>query len=123
LTPVERTQETKVNALQAIVWKGMGFSDPIISAAFAFAGTSYDVPLYNSLLANYSISGWTGLGNIRIMNLVTNTAQRQPVQDQLVEITPLDPHGAVPEPMSVMVWSLIAISAGVSSIARARASR
>jgi hypothetical protein len=101
LTPAERLVEAKVNALQAVIWYGMGYS--IIPEISSAVGSSIDIPLFNSLLSAYAGSGWTGLGNIRIMNLLT--LDGHVAQDQLVEVP-------VPEPMSVVVWSMITTCMG-----------
>ena len=105
LTPFERTKEKKVNALQVGIWQGMGYTPGEITAAI---GTNYDATLLTSFQTAFAGSGWSGTGGIRIMNLKTLTGGN--VQDQLVR--------CVPEPLSFVVWSVLAVCVGTVSARR-----
>jgi hypothetical protein len=105
----DRTVVSKVNALQAVIWRGMGYPH----ASVLIPGM--DLALYAQLQADYAISGWTGLGNIRVMTLLSLTGQHS--QDQLV---PIGPGSGLPEPMSFVMWSLIATCIGAVSLYKSR---
>jgi hypothetical protein len=103
----DRTVLSKVNALQAVIWRGMGYPQ----SAVVIPGM--DLALYASLQNDFANSGWTGLGNIRVMTLATLSGDES--QDQLVRL---------PEPMSLVAWSLITTCiAAVSWYSSRRAAR
>lgn len=92
----------EANTLQYAIWKSMGYSDAAIGLSWSAT--------YNPLLAAkgwanaFTASGWSGTGNIRIMNLRTfdSAGYTGYAQDQLVRVP-----GSLPEPMSLVVWSFL----------------
>jgi hypothetical protein len=104
------------NAVQAGIWLSMGYVLP--------GGFSYDSALLGSLLADYKadpvwsngpaigpVNEGTYTGDIYIMNL--KGLDGSDAQDQLVR--------HMPEPMSLLVWSLLAMCATGLSGGRRRA--
>jgi hypothetical protein len=59
--------------------------------------SDYTTPLgfYTAELANYPSSGWSGLGNVRVLNLVDRFGR--PSQDVLAEVSP------IPEPATMLL--------------------
>jgi hypothetical protein len=112
-----------VNALQLAIWKGMGYTPLEVMAQ---VGPSWYMA-YNFVLgfkpwqSQFAAdTSWSGVGDIRIMNLrkvgplgvYTDYAQ-----DQLVRLPPPEP---TPEPLSIMVWSLLACCVGAARFRAAR---
>ena len=134
--PFSASVAADVNAVQKGIWKSMGWSDSQISGALT---TTPDPTLYSNLQAAYAAdTDWTGFaaadanlnqgtytGNIAIMNLIGPNGSTVNAQDQLVwddTIHPPPPPGTspVPEPLSVVVWSLLAMCMGGVSTQRRR---
>lgn len=100
------------NTIQLGIWRGMGYQDSFIHSV---VGNSFYSPASTNLAnngwtADFANSGWSGLGNIRIMNLRTVSLHRgvyRPdgfAQDQLVRL---------PEPMSIISWAtLLSLATG-----------
>lgn len=111
-----------VNTLQAGIWTSLGYTSLFTPDAALLTSLTN---LYNSDMTwaaqTADING-NKTGNVKIMNLVTLNANGVGIkthhQDQLVWIpTSPPPPPVVPEPLSVVVWSLLAMCAG-SVIAR-----
>jgi hypothetical protein len=113
-----------VDTLQAGIWLSMGYSVPIAYNA-TLLGTWHDLytaSSWSSGTANANAWNWGyETGNVQIMNLVgsSNTDHKQ---DQLVHIpgtgNPPPPEGAIPEPMSFFVWSMLAMCVGTLGVRR-----
>jgi hypothetical protein len=121
------------NAIQVGIWKSMGYTPTDISGALS---GGYDSDLLDDLHAAYQADLWsygvedpntwnagTYYGNIRIMNLETPSGGT--AQDQLVWVpgTFNPPPPQVPEPLSAVVWSLLAMCTGSGMLARRRAAQ
>jgi hypothetical protein len=104
---------TEYNWVQNAIWAGMvpGGSGTTPGGVGSEYWKHYNQILLmsNTNLANigisdaeFALSGWTSgsLGNVRVANLVTPGRDHVNSQDQLV---------LVPEPMSVIVWSLLGL--------------
>ena len=108
---------THANALQYGIWKGMGYSDYEIKDVAGKSWRDAARSLFNSMgwEQDFIDSGWTGIGNIRIMNLRTykyyngQLVLKDHAQDQLVR--------CVPEATACLTWSLLA---SVALVARRR---
>lgn len=97
------------NTVQLGIWKSMGYTQPFMETNVGpgFYGL-YNFWLnfkgwentFNTQVAN---SQWSGIGNVRVMNL--KTLDGHDAQDQLVEI---------PEPLGCFVWPLILGCLGAS---------
>jgi hypothetical protein len=104
LSSFDATMVNDVNALQLEIWKSIGYTAAEISSEI---GSSW-YNTYNAVLAGkawdteFAASGFSGLGGVQVMNLLTATGGD--AQDQLVRI--------IPEPLSIVVWSLIAVCVG-----------
>lgn len=118
------SNSTHVNALQAGIWRSMGYAD----STFGFTVTSFMENMLTDWSTAFAADAvWAAktpdsngiiTGNISIMNLVTmkydGTTIKKHFQDQLVYIPP-PPSGnppVVPEPMSCLVWSMLAMCFG-----------
>jgi hypothetical protein len=123
----------QANALQLGVWRGMGYSDSTISSLAGWS-SSYITGTLQPILAPWITAftaadgvTWSGIGDIRIMNLRTftgtpgNLVYTGYAQDQLVRIPPPDIQDA-PEPASVLMWiGLAAVAAVTLRVRGARA--
>jgi hypothetical protein len=125
LTGFNAADPLDVNAVQRGIWgggdavdaayPGMGYTsaqiNPYINAAqhdaalLASLKTQYDSDVANFL--------WAGTGDIFIMNLVRKSTGL-PAQDQLVRIPPIT-QPPVPEPLSLVVWSMLAACVGATA--------
>ena len=99
LTPAERTVGTKMNALQVGIWEGMGYTASEISGVI---GSNFDATLLADFHTAFASSGWSGIGDIRVMSLRTLSGGY--AQDQVFR--------AAPEPFSIAVWLLLAVCVG-----------
>jgi hypothetical protein len=131
------------NAIQYGIWKSVGWDDGPgalngNSGRFGGALGSYDSTFLQNLLSAYAAdTTWTGgasadanwnrgteIGGVRIMNLVTLKSDgsiKHNYQDQLVWNPP--PPGSqepLPEPMSFLVWSMLAMCVGTIAMRRER---
>jgi hypothetical protein len=127
--------QQEANTIQIGIWKSMGYLGNIGNSFSGINTTPIGTNWTSSLLSTFESayaaaiagSSWTGgaadnygnvgvyTGDIKIMNLVTIPGNAN-AQDQLVRI-PTPPGGGapVPEPMSMVVWSFLALCvAGVS---------
>lgn len=122
------TTLSHVDALQAGIWRSMGYAD----STFGYTVTSF----MESMLTQWGIAfaadtEWAAhaadvngriTGNISIMNLVTmksdGTTIKNHFQDQLVYIPPPLSGNVptVPEPFSFFVWSMLAMCVGTLTI-------
>lgn len=110
-----------VNALQLAIWKGIGYtpSQIMTQVGWSWYMTYNFVLSFKPWQAQFAAdSTWSGVGDIQIMNLRKvgpNGEYTDYAQDQLFR-------GAVPEPVSIAVWSLLACCAGAVRSRRARGS-
>ena len=106
---------THVNTLQFAIWKDLGYSqvdmDTYIGPGFY---TTYD-PLHTARTwqADYTTDvnnfAWSGVGDIRVLNVKTLGGAH--AQDQLVKIR-IGTQREVPEPLSIVLWSLVIACVG-----------
>ncbi|MEX2092740.1 MAG: hypothetical protein WD971_08690 [Pirellulales bacterium] len=121
------TMVSHVNALQWGIWSDLGYALP--------SGFSFDPTIFAALNTAYGLDAvWAAqapdingnkTGNVNIMNLVqlnTDGTFKHHRQDQLTwSPGPLfPPPPAVPEPLSFVVWSLLAMCVGGISTQRGR---
>lgn len=102
--------KNQANELQYAIWRAMGYSDSEIGSGWS---GSYD-DNYSGWLADFTASGWTGTGDIYVMNLLGIDSQgnyTKNVQDQLVRIPTPGTSEHVPEPLSVAIWSMLGLVA------------
>jgi hypothetical protein len=128
--------EVAANTLQLAIWKGMGYTKNagsgwydgvdgyIKSSWYDTYNNDYTKTLAQDLVsgiwesefnADVTSGAWSGIGNVRIMNLRkvnSDGSYGGYVQDQLV---------IIPEPISVVVWSLLGVSIGAVLLRRERA--
>jgi hypothetical protein len=111
VTLADLSVEKKVNSLQKGIWEGMLWSATDINNVL---GSNYDTGLLSTLHSKFTASGWTGTGDVYVMNLKTLAGGK--AQDQLAIVPPGSDNGnsPVPEPMSLFVWSLLAGCVGVA---------
>ena len=119
----QATRDTIANTLQLAIWESLGYArntdgsndwddngTPAIRASFYddYSTTLNDqtwVADYNDAVSN---NDWSGIGDVRILNVVT--ANGGAAQDQLIIVPPQPTHqGSVPEPISIVVWSCLAV--------------
>ena len=130
------TTASHANAIQRGIWLSMGYS--ISDADGAIDGSGYDSAFFGSLFQAYKDSAWSDTathnvgndwnygyvtGQVAIMNLTNGTVRGgSKAQDQLVINPELPPGGGapVPEPMSLLVWSLFAVCIGGCGVGRYR---
>jgi hypothetical protein len=120
------------NAIQYLIWKSMGWDD---TGSFGGVLGSYDSTFLTNLRAAYAADvAWTGAaledanwnrgtytGNVAIMNITGPVPGDHNAQDQLVWIPPGGGgFPGVPEPISGVVWSLLAMGAMCVSSRRGR---
>jgi hypothetical protein len=128
------TTASHANAIQRGIWLSMGYS--VSAADGSIDGSGYNSAFFSSLFAAYQASAWsTGsanvgnvwnygyeTGQVAIMNLTSGTVRGgSKVQDQLVIIPQLPPPpgtGPLPEPMSFLVWSMLAMCVGSMGLRR-----
>jgi len=108
----------QANELQLAIWVAMEYTPAEIGGVLP--GGWYAT--YSGKVAGWftefqSDLGWSGTGDIHVLNLMgKNSAGNYTIhaQDQLVRIP-----GNVPEPMSVFIWSMLAITiAGLTHLRR-----
>jgi hypothetical protein len=123
------------NAVQSLIWKSMGWTPTQIAGAMVTTPDAAFITVLENAYAGDLL--WTNgaspdaygnrgtyTGKIAIMNLIgpypgsTANAQDQLVYDDTIHGPP--PPGAVPEPISVVVWSLLAVCVGGSILGRQR---
>jgi hypothetical protein len=112
------------NAVQVGIWRSMGYLGG--GDATSPVGANYDAVLLASLDTAYAAdAAWAAqavdingnkTGNISIMNLKTLSGDN--AQDQLVRMPPPPGNTPVPEPLSIAVWSLLAMCVGSVSTQR-----
>jgi len=128
-----KTDLLDVNALQVGIWQSMGYASPNTIPTI-----SYDTVLLASWVTAFAAdAAWAmqaadvngnKTGNVSIMNLAKGYVKHGifkvkdlKIQDQLVWIPPPPDGGApVPEPLSLAVWSLLAMCVGGISTQRRR---
>lgn len=135
--PYYGTSAQQANAIQRGIWLSMGYS--VTKVTNSLVG-GYDHDFFDALFAAYKSSPWVGsstvnadnpwnygyeTGQVAVMNLTNGkTGNKQKnYQDQLVIDTELPPptgNSPVPEPLSVLVWSMLAICFGTLGARRER---
>jgi hypothetical protein len=131
------TSAQEANAIQRGIWLSMGYSET--KADKNLVG-GYDPDVFKALVAAYQTSSWVGsatanvgntwnwgyeTGQVAVMNLTNGMTgyKQKNYQDQLVIDTELPPptgNSPVPEPLSVLVWSMLAICVGTIGARRER---
>lgn len=105
----------QANELQLAIWSAMGYTPDQIGGVGSGWYSTYDDKLagwkadFESDVAN---NLWTGTGDVWVVNLVGQNSSGQykiNAQDQLIRIPSTDPGTIVPEPMSLVVWSVVGI--------------
>jgi hypothetical protein len=109
---------TEYNLVQKAIWAGMvknvGDTPGSVGSEYAkytstpFANIQIDLGNLGISLANYASSGWSGFGDVKVLNMVGPVPHTTDSQDQLALI-PSEGTPQVPEPMSVIVWSLLGL--------------
>lgn len=114
------TFSSDINALQLAIWLGIGYTPTEIQAHIGSGWYANYSAVLNSKpwQAQFAAdTSWTGVGDIRVLNLRkldANGEYTDYAQDQLVRT----PH--MPEPTSVLIWSLLTCCVSGLSARRAR---
>ncbi len=106
----------QANALQLGIWQGMNYLNSTIQSGSGWSAAYVawlETNFLDAWLANYAVSGWTGIGEVRIMNLVSTASDNVHIQDQLIRV-PDEHQEQLPEPSALLVWTgLAAAVAGI----------
>jgi hypothetical protein len=108
----------KFNLVQKAIWAGMvqnvGDAPGSAGSEYAkytstpFASIQTSLGNIGISLADFASSGWSGFGDVKVLNMVGPVPSTKDSQDQLA-IIPSEGTPQVPEPMSVIVWSLLGL--------------
>jgi hypothetical protein len=97
------------NELQLAIWVSMGYTAADLGTSWYDASDTH----LDAWQAEFAASGWTGFGEIYIMDLLGQDSSGEytrPAQDQLVRIS----SASIPEPAGVFVW--VGLTIGVATI-------
>jgi len=100
--------KTQANQLQTAIWRAMEYTRPQIGTGYYDTyNVGYDT--WKDLFdVDVAANNWVGTGDIYVMNVLGKDASGNytvNAQDQLVRI----PDVVVPEPVSLVVWSGLAL--------------
>jgi hypothetical protein len=107
-------------AVQVALWKSENYSNSSISSNGGLTASAYTTQISTWLTAFGYTGTWTS-DNTKVVELTT--LANGYAQDQIVLVSVPEEHEAVPEPISVLVWTLLGLCAFGGYFARRRIGR